>query len=82
VFKIKRNADGSIERYKGRFVAKGFSQRPGLDFTEVFAPTVRMATVRLILAIAAIEGLHLRSVDISNAFLKGDNLYEAARGIP
>jgi hypothetical protein len=72
VFKIKRNADGSIERYKGRFVAKGFSQRPGLDFTEVFAPTVRMATVRLILAIAAIEGLHLRSVDISNAFLKGD----------
>ena len=72
VFKIKRNADGSIERFKGRFVAKGFSQRPGLDFTEVFAPTVRMATIRLILAIAAIEGLHLRSVDISNAFLKGD----------
>jgi len=72
VFRVKRNADGSIERYKGRFVAKGFSQRPGLDFTEVFAPTVRMATIRLILAIAAIEGLHLRSVDISNAFLKGD----------
>jgi len=72
VFKIKRNADGSIERFKGRFVAKGFSQRPGLDFTEVFAPTVHMATIHLILAIAAIEGLHLRSVDISNAFLKGD----------
>src|SRR5882762_2597585 len=64
VFKIKQNADGSIERYKGRFVAKGFSQHPGLDFTEVFAPTVPMATICLILAIAAIEGLHLCSVDI------------------
>jgi transposase InsO family protein len=72
VFKIKHNADGSIERFKGRFVAKGYSQRPGLDFNEVFAPTVRMATIRLIIAIAAIEGLHLRSVDISNAFLKGE----------
>jgi hypothetical protein len=40
VFRIKRNADGSIECYKGRFVAKGFSQCPGLDFTKVFAPTV------------------------------------------
>jgi hypothetical protein len=70
VFRIKHNVDGSIERFRGRFVAKGYSQCPGLDFNEVFAPTVHMATIRLIIAIAAIEGLHLRSVDISNGFLK------------
>ncbi|KAI0923982.1 hypothetical protein AcV5_010529 [Taiwanofungus camphoratus] len=72
VFKIKRNADGSIERYKGRVVAKGYSQRPGFDYTEVFAPTFRLASLRLILALAAIEDLELRSVDISSAFLNGD----------
>src|ERR1700685_2215298 len=60
VFRIKQNADGSIEHYNGRFVAKGYSQRPGLDFTEVFAPTVRMATIRLIPAIAAVEGSFCR----------------------
>ena len=72
VFKIKRNADGSVERYKARIVAKGFSQRPGYDFVEIFAPTIRMATVRLILAQAALEDLHMRSIDISHAFLNGD----------
>ena len=72
VYKVKRNADGSIERYKGRLVAKGFSQRPGLDFTEVFAPTARQASIRLILALAAIEDLHLHSIDISHAFINGE----------
>jgi hypothetical protein len=71
VYRVKRNADGSIERYKGRLVAKGFSQRPGLDYTEVFAPTARQASIRLILALAAIEDLHLHSIDISHAFING-----------
>jgi transposase InsO family protein len=47
VFKVKKNADGSIERYKARLVAKGFSQRPGLDYNEVYAPTFRMASIFL-----------------------------------
>ena len=71
VFKVKRNADGSIERYKGRLVAQGFSQRPGFDFTETFAPTPKWAALRAILALAALEDLHLESVDISSAFLNG-----------
>ena len=72
VFKIKRKADGSVERYKARIVAKGFSQRPGFDFFETFAPTAKFAAIRAVLAIAAIEDLHLRSLDISHAFINGD----------
>ncbi|KAJ3489457.1 hypothetical protein NLJ89_g11528 [Agrocybe chaxingu] len=72
VFKIKFKADGTIERYKARIVAKGYSQRPGIDYTEVFAPTFRPATLRLILALAAIEDMHLRSVDVTSAFPNGD----------
>jgi len=72
VWLIKRNADGSIERFKGRLVAQGFSQKPGLDYVEIFAPTFRSASMRLIIAIAAIQDLHLHSVDISHAFTNGD----------
>lgn len=72
VFKVKRNADGSIERYKGRLVAQGFSQRPGFDYTETFAPTPKWASLRAILALAALEDLELDSVDISSAFLNGE----------
>jgi hypothetical protein len=72
VFKVKRNADGSIERYKGRVVAKGYNQRPGFDYIEIFAPTVRMPTIRVVLAISALHDYHLRSIDISHAYLNGE----------
>ena len=72
VFRVKRNADGSIERYKGRLVAKGFSQRPGFDYNETFAPTPKWASIRAILALAALEDLELESVDISSAYLNGE----------
>jgi hypothetical protein len=72
VFQVKRHADGSIERYKARLVAKGYSQCPGFDYTEVFAPTFCQSSLRLILALSAIEDLELHSVDISSAFLNSD----------
>ncbi|THH07313.1 hypothetical protein EW145_g3454 [Phellinidium pouzarii] len=72
VFKLKRKADGSVDRYKARLVAKGFSQCPGLEFSQVFAPTAKWAALRAILALAALEDLELYSIDISTAFLNGD----------
>ena len=71
VFRIKRKADGEVDRYKARLVAKGYSQRPGIDFDEVFAPTTRWAALRIILANGALEGAYIESVDISNAYLNG-----------
>lgn len=71
VFNQKFNADGSVERYKGRLVAKGYSQHPGFDYVETFAPTVRMASIRTVLALSVIEDLHLCSVDISHTFING-----------
>ena len=56
IFKIKRNADGSISKYKSRLVAKGYIQRHGVDFEEVFAPVVRIETVRFIIVLAASRG--------------------------
>lgn len=72
VFKIKCNADGSVERYKAHIVAKGYAQCPGYDFVKIFSPTICMATVHLILAQAGLQALHMCSIDISHVFLNGD----------
>src|SRR5882672_12778856 len=51
---------------------KGYSQCPGFDFTDTFAPTAKWSALRAILALAALEDLELESIDISSAFLNGD----------
>jgi hypothetical protein len=72
IYKIKRNPDGSISRYKARLVAQGFSQAKGLDYFETFSPVVRHSTVRIIIALAAMNKWELRQLDVKNAFLHGD----------
>jgi len=71
VFKVKHLPDGAIERFKAHVVTQGFSQCPGVDFDETFAPTAWWNAVHTILALAAVDDMHLESVDISSAFLNG-----------
>jgi hypothetical protein len=73
VFQVKSNDDGSIKKFKCRLVIKGFSQRPGVDYTETFAPVAHSSTQRILLAfVANNQGYRIRQADIIGAFLKGD----------
>ena len=69
VFKLKRNSDGSINKYKGRLVAKGYVQKYGVDFEEAFAPVARIETIRLLIDLAAAHSWEIHHLDVKTAFL-------------
>ena len=69
LWKIKYALDGSIEIHKARFVARGFSQKAGIDYEETFAPVARFTSVRTIIAIATAKGWKVHQMDVKTAFL-------------
>ena len=71
VYKIKHKSNGSIERYKTRLVAIGFTQQEGIDYSETFSPVIKQATVILVFSIAVLCGWKIHQLDIHNAFLNG-----------
>lgn len=71
VFKRKLGVDGSVERYKARLVAQGYTQKHGLDYDETFSPVVRSESVRALIAAAAASNMLLHQMDIVTAFLNG-----------
>lgn len=72
VFRIKRNKDGSIERFKARLVARGYAQRSGIDYFDTFSPVARYDSIRAILAITARFKMYLVQFDVKTAFLYGN----------
>ncbi|CAI7926962.1 unnamed protein product [Closterium sp. NIES-54] len=69
VLRIKTNDKGQVTIYKSRLVAKGFMQQEKQDFNEIFAPTAKPPTLRVLLADAAVSGKSIIQMDISTAFL-------------
>ncbi|KAL5863382.1 hypothetical protein ACOSQ3_000896 [Xanthoceras sorbifolium] len=72
VYKIKSEEGNSQPRYKARLVVKGFGQKKGVDFEEIFSPVVKMSSIRVVLGLAASLNLEVEQLDVKTAFLHGD----------
>ena len=71
MYKIKHVVDGSIDKYKARFVARGFSQKEGIDYEENFAPISKYTSIRLVLSLATVMKRKIHKMDVKTAFLNG-----------
>ena len=71
VFRHKFHSDGTLSRYKARWVCRGFSQQHGIDYDETFSPVVKPSTIRTILSIAVSSSWPIHQLDVKNAFLNG-----------
>ncbi|GJR37037.1 calcineurin B-like protein 4 [Tanacetum coccineum] len=72
IFKKKRKADGTVDKYKARLVIKGFRQREGLDYFDTYSLVARITSIRMILAILALRNLEVHQIDVKKAFLNED----------
>lgn len=72
VLKLNQDGNEKLVKYKARLVVKGFGQKKGIDFDEIFSPVVKMSSIRVALALTASLDLELEQLDVKTAFLHGD----------
>ena len=72
VYRLKTEENSSRPRFKARLVVKGFNQKKGIDFEEIFSPVVKMTSIRVVLGLAASLKLEIEQLDVKTAFLHGD----------
>jgi hypothetical protein len=71
IYKIKHAADGSVENFKARFVARGFTRKEGIDYEETFSPVARYTSIQTIISLALVLGWKLHQMDVKTTFLNG-----------
>ena len=72
MFKKKLRPNGTIERYKTRLVAKGYTQKEGEDFFDTYSPVAQLTIIRVLLSLATSYGLIVHQMDVKTAFLNGE----------
>jgi hypothetical protein len=72
IFRHKLNPDGSLARYKARWVVRGFTQQASVDYGETFNPVVKPAMMRVVLSLAVTQGWAINQLDVKNVFLHSD----------
>ena len=82
VYKIKTQSDGTVNRYKARLVAMGFTQEYGIDYEETFAFVARLSSIMTLIAISADRNWPLFQMDVKNVFLNGELSKEVYMKLP
>lgn len=72
IYKVKQTVDGKVDKYKARFVAKGYAQTYGVDYEETYLPVFKLTLLRILLSIGVILDLEIHQMDVKTAFLNGD----------
>ena len=72
IYRVKHKSYSTSPRYKARLVVKGYSQRKGVDFNEIFSPMVKMSSIRIVLSLTSTLDLEVEQMNVKTSFLHGD----------